>query len=131
MTALRFFIRHHPVALAVFVLALVGTVLFGARTVMRAVHFHDPAHREQALEPWMTPRYVGMSWGLPPEELGPALGLPDERPTGRPPTMADIAADTGVSIAELQIRVEAAKAQHDAERGDPPPPPPPPPEPQP
>lgn len=35
----------------------------------------DPAHQDQDLAAWMTPRYVAQSYKLPPNVLGPALFL--------------------------------------------------------
>ena len=46
--ALKYFWKEQPIALSVFVLALVCLLFFGVRFVDRFLYFHDPAHRNQA-----------------------------------------------------------------------------------
>ena len=70
-----------------------------------AVYFNDPRHKNQALEEWMTPRYVSRSWKVPPEELRALLGLGKSGKDGRPPTMGQIADELGISLEVLERRV--------------------------
>ena len=113
MPALRFFLRHHPLASAVFALALLAFAALVGRAVAELVYFNDPAHQQQALEPWMTPRYVGLSWQLPPEvvaeifDLGPP-GIGVERRDGRPPTLGDIADTMSLTLPQLEQMLRAA-----------------------
>ena len=114
MSFLKFLWAKHPFASVAFALALGGLVVFGSGFVRDTLYFNDPAHRNQDLEPWMTPRYVGMSWDLPPEVLGPLMGLSKDMPRdGRPPRLDEIAARMGITIEELQARVLAAKVALD------------------
>lgn len=119
MSTVRSFIRSHLLAVAIFVVAIGTAATFGIRFASDARYFKDPAHREQALEGWMTPRYVGMSWGLPKHVIGDIMDLdPDSPRDGRPPTLDQVAATLGITLAELQVRVEDGKARHEAERED-------------
>ena len=104
--------RRHPFLSTAFVAALALTLLFGVRTVMFAVYWADPAHRDQALEAWMTPRYIAYSWQVPREVPEAALA-PFARPGARP-TLERIAAENGLSVSELTERIEAAIAAHRA-----------------
>lgn len=105
--------RRQPVLALAFVAALLLTVLFAARTVLFAVYWADPEHRDHAIEGWMTPRYVAHSWALPPAVLRDALGpLPDRRR----PTLDAIAEAQGIPLEALVARVEAAIAAHRASR---------------
>ncbi len=125
LKALRYFWKEQPIALSVFVLALVLLVFFGVRFVDRFLYFHDPAHRNQALEPWMTPRYVGMSYALPREVIFSVMGIGDTE--GRRVHVGEIAARMGISLNELEARVRKAKVEFiEQSRQQPPKPPKPP-----
>lgn len=98
--------RHRWLFLG-FALALAATVFFAARTVMFALYWTDPAHRDEAIEGWMTPRYVAMSWQIPPEIVADAVGL-DRDGSARRTTLADIAAARGVPVEALAAEIEVA-----------------------
>ncbi|RYG91035.1 hypothetical protein EU803_12715 [Loktanella sp. IMCC34160] len=108
---------HHRLLTLLFAAALAATAFFGVRTVRQAIYWADPAHLDQPLEPWMPPNYVGMSYGLPPEVLIPILGLDADGPRQRI-TMGEVAAAQGITLRELQSRIEAAAQAHRAARGD-------------
>lgn len=99
--------RTNRAALMAFVVASGTLGFFGFKTAAAWVYWNDPAHQQQQLAGWMTPRYVAQSYNLPPEELGPALFLP----TGQPPrrtTLDRIAAENGLTLNQLQARIDAA-----------------------
>ena len=106
-------LRRHPLLFAAFVLATVLTLFLAGRAVMFAVYWADPDHRDQAIEGWMTPRYVARSWDLPPEALQDALGraIP---PPGERSTLAEIAAASGIPLPVLAARIVAAAEAHRA-----------------
>jgi hypothetical protein len=58
----------------------------------------------------MTVGYVGRSWGLDPRELDAVAGLPLPEERGHPLTLAEIARNRGVPVAEVIADVEAAIA---------------------
>lgn len=113
MDFLRFiFLRHHFAALLLAV-ALAAMVWMGTGFVREALYFADPAHQRQDLEPWMSPRYVGKSWDLPPEVIIAIMELEPGR--GRR-TLADVSADLGITLDELRSRVEYARGEIDLRR---------------
>lgn len=103
---LRRAFTHAPWLTSGFLIALALTVFFGIRTVTGAMYWADPAHRDQEIAGWMTPRYVAMSWQVPPEVVISALALP--RPEGRMPRIEDIAAERNTTVDAVSDRVRAA-----------------------
>ncbi len=105
--------RRHPVLSAGFTLALAVTLFFAVRAAFFAIYWMDPAHRDQALEGWMTPRYVALSWRAPPEVIQDALGLKRDG-SGARITLNRLAKERGVRvealIADLQAAIDAAPA---------------------
>ena len=94
---------------AALVLAVAVAAVLGVRAVREAVYWADPAHRDQPLEGWMTPRYVARSWDLPPETVAEALGL-DQDGTGRRNTLDDLARARGVPLSDLVQALDRARA---------------------
>jgi hypothetical protein len=105
-----------PVATVILGGALAVSLFFAVRLVAFWIYWADPAHRDQAIEPWMTPGYVAHSWGVPREIAFEALGLPPA--PGGPRSMADLAAERGVSVAELARDLQAAIDAFRAAQGD-------------
>lgn len=91
-------------------IAAVLTLGFAGRATYLAVYWSDPAHREQEIAGWMTPRYVAMSWDVPPEVIAAALEL-ERDGTGRRITLealADARGTTPEALAErLRTSIEA------------------------
>ena len=107
----------NPILLIAFTGALLAFGFFGVQTAAKAIYWWDPAHRDQPLEGWMTPRYVSHSYGIPPELLFPVFGLKHEprgddeaRSKGRM-TLTSIAAANDVTLADLQVRVNELAEQ--------------------
>lgn len=115
LKALRYFWKEQPLALSAFVIALGFLLFFGVRFLVGFVYFHDPAHRNQALEPWMTPKYVAMSYRLPPEVMREVMQL--DRFEGRRVTVVDVADRLGITLDELEQRVRNAKKIHKQKEG--------------
>jgi len=105
--------QEHRWWLLAFVAACGLTLFFGIRTVVFTLYWMDPAHQDQPIRAWMPPRYVALSYDLPPEVLGPVLGLSPDAAHGDW-TMATLAARQGLTLAELQARIDAAVALHRA-----------------
>ena len=94
-------------ALIAFAIAVVALLYFGFQTLSQALYWNDPAHRDQALAGWMTPRYVAQSYDIPPEVFVPALFLdPAQKP--RRKSLDAIAKENGVTLDDLQVRIDAA-----------------------
>lgn len=99
---------------AAFALAAAATLFFAVRLVVFTLYWSDPTHREIHVEPWMTVGYVARSWGLKPQDLNTALGLPPS--AGRPRPIGVLADEAGVPVEDLVRRVETAAAAMAAER---------------
>ena len=107
--------QAHRLALMAFIVALSALLYFGAKTITSAIYWMDPAHQEQSLAGWMTPRYVAQSYKLPREFLIDALFLEPNAPPRRV-SLEAIAEQNGVTLADLQTRIDAASAAWAAER---------------
>ncbi len=107
--------EHNRPALLAFAVALVALGVFGVRTFASAVYWYDPAHQDQPLAPWMTPRYVAKSYDLPPSIMREALMLAPDGPPRRI-RLDRLALEKGVTLEVLQARVEAAAEILDAQR---------------
>lgn len=112
--------RARPWLTSAFLLACALTLFFAARFVGHAVYWAN--HQDEAVQPWMTVGYVARSWGLDGREIDALAGLPLPEVKGHPQTLAEIAADRGVPVAEVIAKVEAAvaelKASEAARHGD-------------
>ena len=107
-------IRRHPLLVGAFGLALVVCIVFSVRSVMFAVYWSDPAHRDQRVEEWMTPAYVAHSWDVPRDVMEAAVGGAAETLSDGRPTLKRIAAAEGIPTADLIARIETAIATHRA-----------------
>jgi hypothetical protein len=106
--------RRHPLLAAGFVLAALATLVFAVRLALATLVWTVPALRDQPPAGWMTPRYVAMSWDVPPEVVRAALDLPQDG-TGRRVTLAELAAERGVSVELLTQELAQAIAAHRTE----------------
>lgn len=95
---------RHRLLLGAFVVALAVTLFLAGRAVMFSLYWADPAHSDESIAGWMTPRYIAHSWDVPPEVIGDALGL---RPEGNPRrlTVGEIAEGQGVPLSEITDRI--------------------------
>jgi len=91
--------REHRLLALAFSLALVVTIFFALRTVVFVIYWSDPAHRNQPLEGWMTPRYIAYSYDLTDEQMTAVMG--DVPELGRRPTLERIADARGLTMAQL------------------------------
>lgn len=91
--------RHHRIGLLAFCLAVAVTLFFVLRLIVQTLHWIDADNRFQPPAPWMTPRYIALSWDVPPSEIGAALQA-DAVTSGRP-TLEAIAKARGVPVAQV------------------------------
>lgn len=114
--------RQRPLLVSAFVLTTALTLFFGIRFIAQAVYWANPAHHQQAIEPWMTAGYIGKSWDLDPRALDAQAGLPLPQEKGRPQPLSEIAQDRGIPVADLIAQVEKAvqelKAKEKAGQND-------------
>lgn len=100
---------QHRYILVAFVVVVGFSVFFAFKTITSTIYWMDPAHQDQTLAPWMTPRYVAQSYKLPPEVIGPALFLEKDSPPRRI-SIGNIAFEHGLTIEALQARIDKAAA---------------------
>lgn len=114
-SALRYFLTRQPVAFGVFAASLLVMLFFAVQFLLHLGQVRDDIPRDQALEEWMRPRYVAMSYRLPPRVLSDILeiGPPPKEREREPLTMEDIAERQGVDLETLTRKVrEGAAAFH-------------------
>ena len=118
MNTLKYLAKNHWMALSVFVLAACVVVFFAGRVVVHELWRHDPARAEFVIEPWMTPRFVGMRTGVPPEVLFETLDITGQEARRMP--LSEIAEERGMSMVQigdmLRDAADTAKAERDARR---------------
>ncbi len=106
------FIRKHYLAVGVFAVSMIAVLWFAGTLLLDFIYFNDPRHKDETLKPWMTPRYVAMSYDLPRPMLEDLFQLtPQDRGRIR---LSDIAAREGMTLDELNAMVVAAAAAHRA-----------------
>ncbi len=110
MTLFRFLITKHPMLAALLALLLTASSWFAYGFTREAIYFSDRQHQQQKLEPWMSPRYVGKSWGLEPETIVRIMELEQDNAQ---PTLRDVTAHLGISLQQLETRVRFAKAEQE------------------
>ena len=104
------FIKQNYIPLGILSASLVALVFFSWGFIANLIYFADPRHQNQPLESWMTPRYVGMSWDLPPHVIDQVMEL---RPhIDKRKHLDEVVEDLGITLEELNERVAAIKEQH-------------------
>jgi hypothetical protein len=96
---------RHRWLLVGFCAAAALAILFAVRAVISMQDW--PEHADEDIEGWMTPRYVALSWDVPPEVIVGALSIPRDG-TGRRITLEELAKDRGVPVDTLAADLEAA-----------------------
>lgn len=101
--------ERNRVGVVAFVLAAAVSLFFLLRLGLFWVYWSDPAHRDQPIEGWMTPGYIAYSHHVPKETVIDALGLSPDGHFHK--TLEDIAAQSGRTVEELAILLNAAIAE--------------------
>lgn len=115
VSALAYLWAHHRPAVVGLTLALAVALVFAVRLAVFTIYWSDPAHREQAIEGWMTPGYIARSWEVEPDVIRDALPLPSDGTADWRPTLDTIAQGQGMPLPDLIADVEAAIAGARAE----------------
>ncbi len=102
--------KNNKLLLSAFVAAVAVMVFFAVRLTFFVIYWNDPAHRDQALEPWMSLGYVSHSWHVPREALIERLGVRTGEGFG-PRPLEEIAKEQGVPYDEFAKRVDEAVQQ--------------------
>lgn len=115
MKTLKHLWNTQRVVLSAFVLALAVLGYFAVTTTTSMIYWMDPAHRDQPLAGWMTPRYVSLSYKLPPEIVGPALSMVKGDMLKRQ-SLGAIAAAKGMTLDDMQTSIDATAADFRASK---------------
>ena len=106
--------REAPLLTAGLALALLVAGVFAVRLALGAVYWADPRHRDMPIAPWMTPRFVALSWDVPKEVVIDALGMKQDGHGPEP--LHRMATERGVPVEVLIADLERAIAAHRAAR---------------
>lgn len=107
---LRAFLRANLALVGATSVSFLVLVAFSAGFLADIIYFNDPRHKSEPLKPWMTPRYVSLSYNLPRERVMEVFELTDHSGP-RQPRVGRIAAGMGISLSELTERVRDAVAE--------------------
>jgi len=69
------FARRHYWGVTGLVVSFLAVIILSITMLADAVYFNDPRHRDESLKAWMTPRYVALSYDLPPPVVRELLGI--------------------------------------------------------
>ncbi|WP_376872723.1 hypothetical protein [Albirhodobacter sp. R86504] len=98
MSMTRLWETQKPLVI-VFSVACALALFFAGQMIARALYWADPAHVEILPEPWMTPGYIGRSWGVSRAQMVEILDLPE---LSKPPkTLEEIADERGIPVEDL------------------------------
>ena len=100
---LRLAWEHHPWLSLAFVSALLLAAGFVIKTVAVAIYWSQPEHQKQALQAWMTPRYVVHSWDLEREDV---IHLFGENQKYKGKTLGQMADDMALPFAEFAVQMQ-------------------------
>jgi hypothetical protein len=102
--------HHKPAVVALLIIITVAGV-FGTRSISQMIYWSNPAKLDQPLQGWMTPRYVGRSYDVPPDVVQRAFDL--ETPSvPRRMSLDAIMEEHDVTLEELQARLDTAVAAY-------------------
>jgi hypothetical protein len=107
---------HNRYLLIAFVVAISLSGFFSARAVSQFVYWADPAHQDQTLAGWMTPRYVGRSYDITPEVVQEAFNLLQDGAPRRV-SLEKLSEEKGISLNEMQWQLDVVVARWRAEQG--------------
>ncbi|KFB08523.1 hypothetical protein [Nitratireductor basaltis] len=108
---MREFSRRHWFPVSGFFLSVFLAVWFSFTFLAEAIYFNDDRHQDVVLKPWMTPRYVALSYDLPREVVFRALELDPQGPPQRL-RLGQIARMNGMTIDELTLRLREEAAEY-------------------
>lgn len=103
------FAKNNLLALSILTISVGAILFFVAGILSDLIYFSDPRHQNQPLERWMTPRYVSMSYDLPPRIVDDVMGLEPDNDKFK--HLDQVAANLGISLSELQERVLQAQEE--------------------
>ena len=97
-------------AVAGFILSVIVTVVLVFTHLAEAIYFDDPRHKNEDLQPWMTPRYIALSYDLPRPVVLDLLNI--EEGSDFPKRIDVLAERLGLSLSELTAKVRDTAASY-------------------
>ena len=110
MTKIGAFIRQNWQLAFVFFGALLFASWFAFQAISDALYFNDPRNVDVDLKPWMTPRYVVLTYDLPRSLVAEVLTLDQE--SDRRIRLGQLAKERGLTMDELTALLRAAAADY-------------------
>jgi hypothetical protein len=104
------FIQQNWLTVSLFVGSLALALWFAFHAITDALYFNDPRNVDVALKPWMTPRYVVMTYDLPRPLVMELLELDPEDDRGI--RLGRLAQERNLSLDELTALVRDAAAEY-------------------
>lgn len=104
------FAKKNMIPIGLLLASIIAVIFFSKGFIANLIYFADPRHQNQPLEYWMTPRYVVMSYDLPPPIVDEVMGLRPKIDKRKPLTR--VLEDLGITLEELQTRINEAQAAH-------------------
>ena len=110
MTKLMSFIRHNLILSGLFLSAVLLALWFATHAISNALYFNDSRNVDVDLKPWMTPRFVVLTYDLPRPLVAEILEL--EPAKGRGIRLGRIANERGLTMEDLTKQVRDAAAAY-------------------
>lgn len=110
------FILTQKWAVAGFVLSMIVAVTLTFTQLAEAIYFDDPRHKNVELRPWMTPRYIGLSYDLPRAVVFDLLEI--EEGSNFPKRLDRLAERLGITLDELTALVREVAASQGESSSD-------------
>lgn len=104
------FVKKNIIPIGLLLASVIAVIIFSKGFIANLIYFADPRHQNQPLEYWMTPRYVVMSYDLPPPIVDEVMGIRPKIDKRKP--LTKVLEDLGITLEELQTRINEAQAEH-------------------
>lgn len=104
------FVKKNIIPIGFLLTSVIAVIFFSKGFIANLIYFADPRHQNQPLEYWMTPRYVVMSYDLPPPIVDEVMGLRPKIDKRKP--LTKVLEDLDITLEELQSRVNQAQIAH-------------------
>jgi hypothetical protein len=106
------FVRQNWLLVSVLILASVFAVWFAAQVTLNFLYFNDPNNVDVDLKPWMSPRFIVLTYDLPRPFVFEILRLDEDADSGQ--RLKHVAEDLGLTLDELTTQVRAAAQDYRA-----------------
>ena len=112
MARLSNFARQNWGLVAIFLIATLAAIWFASRVFMDFLYFNDPRNVDVDLRPWMTARFIVLTYDLPRPLVFELLGFEESARGGQ--RLGNVAKEMGLTMEELTELVRLGAAQHRA-----------------